>query len=353
MPFPTPHPLPGWRRKEEGKWREEGRLGNFLCLPHVTQQRQLSHSKDDITWQHYWPSDSNKKKSISITWQLTMTSKCAWRLSLNLSLSPANWDCTCTTAGQAKAGREGGQCAERWRDHGCVRVGGGSYGSPRQVCRPGRPWRKNNRKNCQSDLSLKGQRRHQTSEVGAGCLTHNTLGLNPSLGPAEAGGLTLGGERIRRDLEDLQTQAEGLCGRGVGWRWGMASPGTEQSQRRRTSPPVLAQGPNQKGDNCFMAVLMHWADTKLGRLSAEPLLKRAPHTSLDKVRWLRAQMASVRCQELSSQKEALAAMCAAFPLELQPVVHFACPDYAGWFPTEPARKGTTFFLVAKRWYCNL
>lgn len=20
MPFPTPHPLPGWRQKEEGKW---------------------------------------------------------------------------------------------------------------------------------------------------------------------------------------------------------------------------------------------------------------------------------------------------------------------------------------------
>lgn len=51
--------------------------------------------------------------------------------------------------------------------------------------------------------------------MGAGCLTHNTLGLNPALGPAEAGGLTLGGERIR-DLEDLQTQAEGLCGHGAG-----------------------------------------------------------------------------------------------------------------------------------------
>lgn len=144
---------------------ERGRGGRWfstfsLPSPHMTQQRQLSHSKNDITWQHYWPSDSNNKKNVSITWQLTMTSKCAWRLSLNLSLSPANWDCTCTTAGQAKAGREGGQCAERWRDHGCVRVGGGSYGSPRQVCRPGRPWRKNNRKNCQSDLSLKGQRRH-------------------------------------------------------------------------------------------------------------------------------------------------------------------------------------------------
>lgn len=68
---------------------------------------------------------------------------------------------------------------------------------------------------------MKGQRRHQTSEVGAGCLTHNTLGLNPSLGPAEAGGLTLGGGRIRRDLEDLQTQAEGLWGmeRGEGGGW--------------------------------------------------------------------------------------------------------------------------------------
>lgn len=271
-----------------------------------------------------------------------MTSKCAWRLSLNLSLSPANWDCTCTTAGQAKAGREGGQCAERWRDHGCVRVGGGSYGSPRQVCRPGRPWRKNNRKNCQSDLSLKGQRRHQTSEVGAGCLTHNTLGLNPSLGPAEAGGLMLGGGRIRRDLEDLQTQAEGLCGHGEGWKWGVASPGTEQSQRRRTSPPALAQGPNQKGDNCFMAVLMHWADTKLGRLSAEPLLKQAPHTSLDKVRWLRAQMASVRCQEPSSQKEALAAMCC-LPAWAAASCAFCMPRLCRLIPYWACEEGSNLF----------
>lgn len=189
FPLPNLYPGGGRSRKERG-----GGLEHFHCLPHATQWRQLSHSKDDITWQHYWPSDSNKK-NVSITWQLTMTSKCAWRLSLNLSLSPANWDCTCTTAGQAKAGREGGQCAERWRDHGCVRVGGGSYGSPRQVCRPGRPWRKNNRKNCQSDLSLKGQRRHQQGKQarrGAGCLMHDTLGLNTSLGSSEADGFVLG-----------------------------------------------------------------------------------------------------------------------------------------------------------------
>lgn len=148
-----------------------------------------------------------------------MTSKCAWSLSLNLSLSPANWDCTCTTAGQAKAGREGGQCAERWRDHGCVRVGGGSYGSPRQVCRPGRPWRKNNRKNCQSDLSLKGQRRHQTSEVGAGCLTLNTLALNPSLGPAE-GSRWVGEEQEEtwRTCKPRLRACEGMeRGEGGGW----------------------------------------------------------------------------------------------------------------------------------------
>lgn len=55
----------------------------------------------------------------------------------------------------------------------------------------------------------------------------------------------------------------------------MAGPGAEESQRRRALPPALAQGPNQKGDYCFTAVLMHLADTKPGRLSAEPLLKRA------------------------------------------------------------------------------
>lgn len=49
-PFPAPHPPPGWRGKEEG---EGGGLGHFLCLPHATQRKQLSHSKDDITWQHY------------------------------------------------------------------------------------------------------------------------------------------------------------------------------------------------------------------------------------------------------------------------------------------------------------
>lgn len=160
----APLPIPILCRGAGGKREGKGCLGHFQCLPHTTQRRQFSHSKDDITWQHYWPSDSNNEINVSITWQLTMTSKCTWRLSLNLSLSPANWDCTCTTAGQAKAGRERGQCAERWRDDGCVRVGGGSYWSPRQVCRPGRPWRKNNRKNCQSDLSLKGQRRHHQGE---------------------------------------------------------------------------------------------------------------------------------------------------------------------------------------------
>lgn len=70
MPFPTPHPLPGWRGKKEGKWGWRG-LGHFLCLPHATQQRQVSHSKDDITRQHYWPSDSNKKKVFLLpdNWQ--------------------------------------------------------------------------------------------------------------------------------------------------------------------------------------------------------------------------------------------------------------------------------------------
>lgn len=56
---------PSSSRVEREGGREVGRvggLGHFLCLPHATQQRQLSHSKDDITWQHYWPSDSNKKK---------------------------------------------------------------------------------------------------------------------------------------------------------------------------------------------------------------------------------------------------------------------------------------------------
>lgn len=56
-PFPAPHPPPAGKEEEEG-----GGLRYFLCLPQATQQRQLSHSKDDITWQHYWPSDSNKKK---------------------------------------------------------------------------------------------------------------------------------------------------------------------------------------------------------------------------------------------------------------------------------------------------
>lgn len=51
-PFPLPILFQGGdrRRKESGG---VGRLGHFLCLPHATQQRQLSHSKDDITWQHY------------------------------------------------------------------------------------------------------------------------------------------------------------------------------------------------------------------------------------------------------------------------------------------------------------
>lgn len=49
-PFPAPHPPPAWRGKEED---EGGGLRHFLCLPQATQQRQLSHSKDDITWQHY------------------------------------------------------------------------------------------------------------------------------------------------------------------------------------------------------------------------------------------------------------------------------------------------------------
>lgn len=49
-------------------------------------------------------------------------------------------------------------------------------------------------------------------------------------------------------------------------------------------------------------------------------------------------MASARCQELSSQKKALAA---AVLLELRPVVRFACPDYAGCFPIELVKKGAT------------
>lgn len=68
-----PFPLPilcqhGERGRREGR----GCLGHFHCLPHITQGRQLSHSKDDITWQHYWPSDSNKKKKMFLlpdNWQ--------------------------------------------------------------------------------------------------------------------------------------------------------------------------------------------------------------------------------------------------------------------------------------------
>lgn len=38
---------------------------------------------------------------------------------------------------------------------------------------------------------------------------------------------------------------------------GSAGPGVEQHPRRRTLPPALAEGRNQKGDYCFTAVLMH------------------------------------------------------------------------------------------------
>lgn len=37
----------------------------------------------------------------------------------------------------------------------------------------------------------------------------------------------------------------------------MAGSGMEQSQKQWTSPPALAQGPNQKEDYCFTAVLVN------------------------------------------------------------------------------------------------
>lgn len=39
MPFPTPHPLPGWRGKEE---EEGGGLAHFLCLPHTRPSKGSS-----------------------------------------------------------------------------------------------------------------------------------------------------------------------------------------------------------------------------------------------------------------------------------------------------------------------
>lgn len=110
-----------------------------------------------------------------------MTSICAWRLSLR----PANWDCARTTAGQAKARRDWGQSTERWRcDHWCVRVGGGSYGGRRQLCRPGRPWGKNNRKICQWYLGLKGKVKNRSNVQLPGLIhsaqIHSSEGLKSS-----------------------------------------------------------------------------------------------------------------------------------------------------------------------------
>lgn len=172
--------------------------------------------------------------------------------------------------------------------------------------------------------------------MGTGCLTRDTLGVNRCLGPAEAGRLMPGRGRAKRDLQDPQTLAGGCRERESGKVGGTAGPGMEQSWRQWMSPPALAQGPNQKKDYCFTAVLMHWADTKLGRLSAEPLLKQAPHTSPDKVRWLKSSNDFSEVPGAKLPEGSIGGHCAAFPLELRPVVHFACPDYAGCFPIKTA-----------------
>ena len=65
-PFPLPilrsHSPSSATVEGEGGRGGGGGLGHLLCLPHATQRMQLSHSKDSMTRQHYWPSDSNKKK---------------------------------------------------------------------------------------------------------------------------------------------------------------------------------------------------------------------------------------------------------------------------------------------------
>lgn len=105
-----------------------------------------------------------------------MTSKCVWRLTLR----PTNWDCARTTAGQAQAGRDWGQSTERWRcGHWYVRVGRGSYGGRRQLCRPGRPWGENNRKICQWYLFLK-RKMESSSNVQLLCLIHRAHFLTNS-----------------------------------------------------------------------------------------------------------------------------------------------------------------------------
>lgn len=154
-----------------------------------------------------------------------------------------------------------------------------------------------------------------------------------------------------------------------GARSGPVSPGwacldTERGEARAQPVPVQGEpeaasvttsatrGPNQKGDYCFTAVLMHLADTKPGRLAAELLLKRSRHGSADKVRWLRAQMASEGRQEQSSWNEAFTGRCAACLPDPQPVVHSARSHYAHCFPVESAKNGATFFPIAKKQYCN-
>lgn len=79
---------------------------------------------------------------------------------------------------------------------------------------------------------MEGQRRHQTSEVGAGCLTHNTLGLNPALGPAEAGKLLPWGKNKKRPGGPVNP------GWGPVWAWSEVKVGDGQPWHREEPEAV-------------------------------------------------------------------------------------------------------------------